>query len=82
VSKIISSDKNYKIWLQELKNRVQSSQIKAALKVNSELLNLYWHLGKEISEKQIASEWGDAVIEQLSKDLTAAFPGMTRPDIF
>ncbi len=60
----------------DLKNRIQVSQIKAAIRVNSELLDLYWQLGQEIIFKQKESNWGDAIIDQLSKYLTAAFPGM------
>ncbi len=73
---IISKDKAYKSWLEALKKRIQASQIKAAIKVNSELLNLYWQLGHEIILKQKEANWGDSIIDQLSKDLTAAFPGM------
>ena len=76
MSTSISKDKDYKKWLEELKNSIQASQIKAAIKVNSELLDLYWHLGEEIAAKQKDSNWGDSIIEQLSKDLTTAFPGM------
>lgn len=43
---------DYKDWLQSLKNRIQQSQIKAAIQVNSELLRLYWQMGKDIVEKQ------------------------------
>ena len=75
MSKIISSDKNYKIWLKELKDKVQSSQIKASIRINTELLLLYWDLGKRIIEKQQSTNWGEALIPQLSKDLTNAFPG-------
>lgn len=76
MSTSISKDKGYKNWLEELKKRIQSSEIKAAVGVNSELLELYWQVGKEMLSKQKESNWGDAIIEQLSKDLTAAFPGM------
>lgn len=76
MSTIISKDKAYKTWLEELKKRIQTSQIKAAIKVNSELLELYWQLGEEIISMQKESAWGDAIIEQLSIDLSAAFPGM------
>jgi len=44
--------------------------------VNRELLELYWELGKEICEKQKVANWGDGLIGQLAKDLSAAFPGM------
>ncbi|MDQ6813802.1 MAG: PDDEXK nuclease domain-containing protein [Bacteroidota bacterium] len=76
MSTILSKDKVYKEWLEALKKKIQSSQIKAAIKVNTELLNLYWQLGEEIIAKQKESNWGDAIIDQLSKDLTIAFPGM------
>ncbi len=72
----ILKDKGYKSWLEALKKRIHASQIKAAIKVNSELLNLYWQLGQEIILKQNEANWGDAIIDQLSKDLTTAFPGM------
>jgi predicted nuclease of restriction endonuclease-like (RecB) superfamily len=39
-------------------------------------LNLYWELGREICEKQEKANWGDALIDQLAKDLSAAFPGV------
>jgi predicted nuclease of restriction endonuclease-like (RecB) superfamily len=69
-------NKEYKSWLQSLKQRIQSAQIKAALKVNVELIELYWNLGYEISEKGKDSQWGDKLIPQLSKDLLAEFPDM------
>jgi hypothetical protein len=37
----ISKDKAYQTWVEELKTRIQVSQIKAAIKVNAELLLLY-----------------------------------------
>jgi hypothetical protein len=63
-------------WLSGVKNRIQSAQIKAALKVNAELIALYWELGSEISQKEKEAQWGDKLIPQLSKDLLGAFPEM------
>jgi predicted nuclease of restriction endonuclease-like (RecB) superfamily len=65
-----------KKWVMELKTRIQSAQVKAAIAVNRELLELYWELGKEICEKQKVANWGDGLIVQLAKDLSAAFPGV------
>ncbi len=48
---IIQTNDEYKDWLIELKNKVRSAQIKAAVKVNTELLKFYWELGSEIVEK-------------------------------
>lgn len=66
----------YNLWITDLKETVQRSQIKAALSVNQELLNLYWHLGKEITEKEQTAKWGEGLIDQVSKDLSAAFPAI------
>ncbi len=70
----ISKGKAYKRWVEDLKNRIQASRIKAAIKVNSALVDLYWQLGQEIILEQKEGNWGDAIIDQLSKDLTGAFP--------
>lgn len=72
----ITTDSHYKQWLVDLKSKIQRAQIKAALSVNRELLALYWELGKEISEKEKTTQWGDKIIEQLSEDLLNAFPGI------
>ncbi len=67
---------DYKNWLIELKSNIQHSQIKAALAVNSQLIQLYWDLGRQITEKQETAKWGSGFIDQLSKDLRAEFPDM------
>lgn len=72
----LSIDRQYKKWIIELKGKIRTKQIKAAMTVNSELLDLYWELGKAICEKQQEANWGDSLIEQMAKDLLAAFPGM------
>lgn len=71
---IIKSDTEYKQWLIDLKKRIKQSQLKAAVKVNSELIGLYWTMGEDIVEKQENAKWGDGFINQLSKDLNEEFP--------
>lgn len=76
---------SYKSWLKDLKQRIYSSQIKAALKVNEELLKLYWDLGNEILEKEKVKGYGTKLIEQLSADLLSEFPqikGFSRTNLF
>ena len=65
---------DYKDWLQNLKGKIQQSQIKAAIQVNSELLRLYWQIGKDIVEKQAQAKWGDGFLQTLSADLCKEFP--------
>jgi predicted nuclease of restriction endonuclease-like (RecB) superfamily len=72
----LTTDRQYKQWVIELKNKIGAAQIKVSLTVNRPLLELYWELGREIYEKQQTANWGEALIEQLSRDLTAMFPDM------
>ncbi len=67
---------DYSAFLKDVKQRIQSAQIKAAVRVNQELLTLYWDLGEQIIEKQRDAQWGDGFLEQMSYDLQAEFPGM------
>jgi predicted nuclease of restriction endonuclease-like (RecB) superfamily len=68
--------KKYNQWLGELKNNIHHSRLQTSLKVNSDMLILYWYVGKQIVEKIDAEGWGTKVIEQLSVDLQKAFPDM------
>ena len=69
-------DNEYRVLLKEIKDRIRGSQIKAALSVNKEVIELYWNIGKLMVEKQKFSEWGDKFVENLSKDLQKEFPEM------
>ena len=66
----------YGALLADLKRRVRSAQVRAALAVNRELVLLYWHIGREILRSQQAEGWGTKVIERLAKDLRREFPDM------
>jgi len=74
--KKLNIDQEYKTLIREIKIKIQTSQIKAHIKVNVELLKLYWDIGKIITIKQNKSSWGDGVIKQISKDLQLYFPNM------
>ena len=68
------SSPEYKTWIFELKQKIQQSQIKAAIKVNSALIEMYWELGKEISERNFENTYGSGFFKQLSNDLKKEFP--------
>lgn len=68
------SDPNYADFLNGLKQRIRSAQVKAALAVNKELILLYWQIGCEILARQEEESWGSKVIERLAKDLKREFP--------
>jgi predicted nuclease of restriction endonuclease-like (RecB) superfamily len=65
---------SYETFLNMLKQRVRTAQIRAALAVNQELVLLYWQIGKEILQRQQDEGWGKKVIERLAKDLKREFP--------
>jgi len=67
-------DKNYKDFIADIKIKIQSSQLKAHIKVNEELLRLYWELAKMIVAKQKLSSWGDGILKDISKELKQEFP--------
>ncbi|WP_404790861.1 YhcG family protein [Altericista sp. CCNU0014] len=69
--------KGYDEFLRDLKERIRTAQIKAALAVNRELVLLYWQMGRQILARQKSEGWGAKVIEQLAKDLKSEFPDMT-----
>jgi predicted nuclease of restriction endonuclease-like (RecB) superfamily len=60
----------------EIKQKVHQAQYEALKAVNVQLINLYWELGKAISEKQSES-WGKVIVPTLSKELQKEFPKMS-----
>lgn len=64
----------YAEFLSELKDRIQTAQVRAALAVNQELILLYWQIGIDILQRQKTEGWGSKVIESLAKDLKRDFP--------
>jgi predicted nuclease of restriction endonuclease-like (RecB) superfamily len=72
----IAQTSDYRDFIRSLKQKVQSAQIKAARAVNTQLIELYWDLGKLITEKQQEAGWGDAVIDQVARDLTRELDGV------
>ena len=70
-------DKEYKEWVKDLAQRYRNSQIKAAVKVNAEMLKFYWELGRDIVELHAEKRWGDKVMNRLSIDLREAMPGVS-----
>ena len=70
-------DKEYTQWIKELSSRYRKSQIKAAVKVNEEMLRFYWELGRDIVERDAENKYGSGFYEMLSKDLKDAIPMTT-----
>ena len=79
------TSQEYLFWVNDLKGKILSRQIKASISVNRELLSLYWEIGKSISDKIQATSWGSSIIESLASDLQKALPnqkGFSRSNLY
>ena len=67
---------DYAAWLTTLKERVRTTQLRAASRANQELIALYWDIGRAVGAQQQEAGWGASIIPKLAIDLHAAFPEM------
>ena len=74
MSDILLKNKDYRDWIADVSKRFRQSQLKAAVKVNSEMLRFYWALGLELKEKKKEYTWESRFYEQISNDLKKELP--------
>jgi predicted nuclease of restriction endonuclease-like (RecB) superfamily len=67
---------DYAHFLSDIKAKIKQAQYEAMKAVNTQLVWLYWEIGKSIVEKQAQQGWGKSIVENLAKDLQAEFPKM------
>jgi predicted nuclease of restriction endonuclease-like (RecB) superfamily len=65
----------YQILLRELKERIRTARLQAALAVNQELILLYWGIGREILERQAREGWGSSRDRSTFGRLATRFSG-------
>jgi predicted nuclease of restriction endonuclease-like (RecB) superfamily len=73
---LITLPASYPALLEDLKGRIRAAQIRAAFAVSRELILLYWSIGRDLSQRFAAEEWGSKIIDRLARDLRAEFPGV------
>ena len=66
----------YISWLSVIKQQITVARQKVALSLNSTLIELYWQIGQEITQKEKTADWGSGFIDRLSRDLTFEFSDM------
>lgn len=71
----ILNEPHYRRFLDTVKTEIQQTKIQVARTTNRELIQLYWKIGKTITQKQEELGWGKSVVAQLSQDLQTAFTG-------
>jgi predicted nuclease of restriction endonuclease-like (RecB) superfamily len=77
IQNIDTNQNDYLQFLLEIKERIHKSRYEAAKIVNREIIQLYWDIGRSITEKQQTLGWGKSVVETLSEDLQKEFPGIS-----
>ena len=83
MQQIVTSD--FAEWITTLKTKIRSARNKLAFTINSQVVELYWEIGRDIAEKQQSSAWGSGFIEQIAKELKHDFPdikGFSRRNIY
>ena len=75
-NELIWADDSINPIFEEIKGLINTSRNRVYSAVNTEMLNLYWNIGKIIMEIQQGNErasYGKSVLENLSKKLTNEF---------
>ena len=81
----IIKTQDYFHWINDLKSKIYAAKTKVALTINSQLLELYWEIGKDISERQENTDWGSKFIDQTAIELKNEFPeirGFSRRNLY
>jgi hypothetical protein len=65
---------DYPVVLADLKSRVRAARFTAQRRANTELVHLYWRIGKTLFKRGEHAAWGSGLLEQLATDLRSEFP--------
>lgn len=74
MSSNITANKDYRQWISKLSSHYRQSQIKATVRVNSAMLEFYWIVGRDLSQKQFLNTYGSGFFKQVSADLQRELP--------
>lgn len=74
MSNLIKTDTAYKNWISDVSKRFRKSQLKAAIKVNEEMLRFYWTMGRDIAKMSSNAKYGSQFYYTISTDLKDIFP--------
>ena len=74
---IMTADEGYVQWMADIKQRFRQSQLKAAVRVNTAMLEFYWSVGRDLVALRAEERWGAGVVKQFALDMRKAFPNET-----
>lgn len=67
----------YNEILRQIVSEIKSTRVVVARRVNTEMMQLYWNIGKRLSIEGLEKGYGSSVVKQLANDLQQEFPGTT-----
>ena len=73
----MTTDESYVQWMADIKQRFRQSQVKAAVRVNTAMLEFYWSVGRDLVALRAEERWGAGVVKQFALDMRQAFPNET-----
>lgn len=73
----MTADKEYVEWLSDVKTRFRQCQIKAAIRINTTMLEFYWSIGRNLVALRAEERWGTGVVKQFALDMRQTFPDIT-----
>ena len=71
---MMTADEGYVQWMADIKQRFRQSQVKAAVRVNTAMLEFYWSVGRDLVALRAEERWGAGVVKQFALDMRQAFP--------
>jgi len=77
MSKEITESKAFLNWTILISDKIKQAQTRTSFKVNEEMLQLYWDIGKSIITQQKQEGWGSKIIDLLAYNLAVTFPNST-----
>jgi predicted nuclease of restriction endonuclease-like (RecB) superfamily len=71
---VIPQSKNYSNILRQIVAEIKHTRVVIANRVNTSLIQMYWNIGKHLTQEGLEKGYGSAVVKRLSVDLKAEFP--------
>ena len=74
---VVVNTEQYKDWIATINHKIELAHTRASIKVNNEMLQLYFDIGSSILDVQKHQAWGSQVIDNLSANIKRNFPNST-----
>jgi len=74
---LVNLPDGYGDFILAIKSQITKQRVRSLITANSEMILLYWYIGKSILDKQKTEGWGSKVIDRMAYDIKDMFPEMS-----